>query len=182
MQGRRSASGSASGSVYGDRKPGIGRTPSMSSTQAPGLARQSSTSKYGMPPPPAAGLAAPAAPPPYSSGGAAGLTSSGSIKKAPPPPPPMKRGVSAANVQYCVALFDFAAQVSDERSHCLRSAEPGTHACRFALCVIQAEGDLSFSVGDRIQIIERSDSQDDWWTGKVNGLTGSFPGSYTQLE
>jgi hypothetical protein len=57
-----------------------------------------------------------------------------------------------------------------------------TYAFRFDLCVIKAEGDLSFSVGDRIQIIERSESQDDWWTGKVHGLTGSFPGSYTQLE
>ena len=146
----------ASGSSYGG-KPGIGRTSSISSSiKSPSLARQPSTSKYGLPPPVPAPMVA--APPPYTTGekSGAGLTSAGSIKKAPPPPPPMKR--AASNVppaEDCVALFDFAAQ---------------------------AEGDLSFSVGDRIQIIERSESQDDWWTGKVHGQTGSFPGSYTQLE
>jgi hypothetical protein len=64
-----------------------------------------------------------AAPPPYTTGekSGAGLTSAGSIKKAPPPPPPMKR--AASNVppaEYCVALFDFAAQVG---------AIPGVQSC-----------------------------------------------------
>lgn len=144
----------ASGTYPG--KPGIGRSPSVSSSVTPGLARQASTSKYALPPPAAGMAVATPPPPPYTTGEKPGLAHNGSFKKAPPPPPPMKRGVSnVPPAQYCVALFDFAAQ---------------------------ADGDLSFSVGDRIQIIERSDSQDDWWTGKVHGLTGSFPGSYTQLE
>lgn len=46
----------------------------------------------------------------------------------------------------------------------------------------QAEGDLGFKQGDRIEIIERSETQDDWWTGRLNGVTGVFPGSYTQLQ
>lgn len=46
----------------------------------------------------------------------------------------------------------------------------------------QAEGDLSFSAGDRIEIIERSDNVDDWWTGRLNGRTGIFPGNYTQAD
>lgn len=144
----------------GSYRPGSGLDRKASSaSHTPSLARQSSTSKYGVPPPPpsAAGTAV-TAPPPYTNDGAspAAVASASSLgKKAPPPPPPMKKSSSVPAPQYCVALYDFAAQ---------------------------AEGDLSFNVGDRIQIIERSDSQDDWWTGKVNGVSGSFPGSYTQLE
>lgn len=148
-----------SGNFSPTSKTSLGRQNSYASsttTSAPGLARASSTSKYSLPPP--AGGAAAAAPPPYTAGEKSGLASSasGTIKKAPPPPPPMKRGASnIPPAQYCTALFDFAAQ---------------------------ADGDLSFKVGDRIQIIERSENQDDWWTGKLNGVTGVFPGSYTQLE
>lgn len=134
-------------------KGGFGRQPSVSSS-TPSLNRVSSTSKaaYSVPPPAAASAVAP---PPYSAP-PSGLTASGSIKKAPPPPPPLKSRVSTApSAQYCVALFDYVAQ---------------------------AEGDLSFKVGDRIEIVERTESQDDWWTGRVNGQQGVFPGSYTQLQ
>jgi amphiphysin len=52
-------------------------------------------------------------------------------------------------VNYVVALYDFAAQ---------------------------ADGDLDFKVGDRIEVVERSESAEDWWTGRLNGRTGVFPG------
>ncbi|WVF71288.1 hypothetical protein IAT40_006091 [Kwoniella sp. CBS 6097] len=93
-----------------------------------------------------------AAPPPYTT-----TPSSGSIatKKAPPPPPPLKPKPSFNQVKYATAIFDFEAQ---------------------------AEGDLSFHAGDRIEIIERSDNADDWWTGRLNGVTGIFPGTYTQAD
>ncbi|KAK8864497.1 hypothetical protein IAR55_001747 [Kwoniella newhampshirensis] len=93
-----------------------------------------------------------AAPPPYTS-----TNSSSSIagKKAPPPPPPLKPKPSYNAVKYCTAIFDFDAQ---------------------------ADGDLSFKAGDRIEIIERTDNADDWWTGRLNGQTGIFPGTYTQAD
>ncbi|KIJ45077.1 hypothetical protein M422DRAFT_29930 [Sphaerobolus stellatus SS14] len=78
--------------------------------------------------------------------------SSVATKRPPPPPPPLKPKPKPA-VQYVVALYDFQAQ---------------------------ADGDLSFSVGDRIEIVERTGSQDDWWTGKVHGQQGVFPGNYVQ--
>jgi amphiphysin len=53
--------------------------------------------------------------------------------------------------QYVVALYDFEAQ---------------------------ADGDLSFSTGDRIEIVEKTASSEDWWTGKLNGVQGVFPGKY----
>ncbi|WVQ99579.1 hypothetical protein IAU59_006715 [Kwoniella sp. CBS 9459] len=93
-----------------------------------------------------------AAPPPYTT-----TPSSSSIatKKAPPPPPPLKPKPSFNQVKYATAIFDFEAQ---------------------------AEGDLSFHAGDRVEIIERSDNADDWWTGRLNGVTGIFPGTYTQVD
>ena len=53
-------------------------------------------------------------------------------------------------MQYVVALYDFAAQ---------------------------AEGDLDFKAGDRIEVVERTDSAEDWWTGRLNGQQGVFPGT-----
>lgn len=52
-----------------------------------------------------------------------------------------------------------------------------------ALYSFQGEerGDLSFRKGDVITIIKKSDSQNDWWTGRVNGLEGIFPANYVEL-
>lgn len=36
----------------------------------------------------------------------------------------------------------------------------------------QQEGDLSFQDGDLITIVQKTDSQDDWWSGKLNGKQG----------
>ena len=54
-------------------------------------------------------------------------------------------------MQYVVALYDFAAQ---------------------------ADGDLDFRAGDRIEVVERTESTEDWWTGRLNGVQGVFPGMY----
>ncbi|KAI8971238.1 hypothetical protein BDB01DRAFT_845233 [Pilobolus umbonatus] len=42
----------------------------------------------------------------------------------------------------------------------------------------QAEGDLSFKKDDKIQLISRTDDTNDWWTGKLRGTVGVFPGNY----
>ncbi|KAG8897701.1 hypothetical protein FRB99_007980, partial [Tulasnella sp. 403] len=106
------------------------------------------------PPPPMSAGAIP--PPPYSAGPNANSVSSfAAAKKAPPPPPPVKPKPSPAAkpVIYVTALYDFDAQ---------------------------ADGDLSFRAGDKIELVERSDSAEDWWTGKLNGKQGVFPGNYVQ--
>ncbi|KAJ2553398.1 BAR adaptor protein Hob1 [Coemansia sp. RSA 1933] len=64
------------------------------------------------------------------------------------PRPPEKRGPP---VQYVTAIYDYAAQT---------------------------EGDLAFREGDRIELIERTASKNDWWTGRLNGVKGIFPGTY----
>jgi amphiphysin len=137
----------------------IGRTASTSSygagAKAP-LGRQTSTSSVGktMPPPVRGTGGAAVAPPAYTpppAGSDVGANPAGA-KRAPPPPPPLKPKPSygaAPAVKYVVALFDFEAQ---------------------------AAGDLSFSVGDRIELVERTGSAEDWWTGRVDGRQGVFPG------
>jgi hypothetical protein len=44
----------------------------------------------------------------------------------------------------------------------------------------QQQGDLSFQDGDIITIVQKTDSQDDWWTGKLNGRQGIVSMSYSK--
>jgi len=114
--------------------------------------------KKAPPPPPSlknqvSGYDTGAAPPPYS----AGTTAASSVvtKRPPPPVPASKPKPKPAEPpkKYVVALYDFAAQ---------------------------ADGDLEFKAGDRIELVERTGSVEDWWTGKINGRQGVFPGNYVQ--
>ena len=44
-------------------------------------------------------------------------------------------------------------------------------------------GDLSFSKGDQIMIIKKSNDVNDWWVGKLGTSEGSFPANYvTELN
>ncbi|KAF9158084.1 hypothetical protein DFQ26_008001 [Actinomortierella ambigua] len=66
------------------------------------------------------------------------------------PPPPVPKRLG---VKYVLALYDYDAQ---------------------------EEGDLSFRKDDKIEIVERTANADDWWTGRLNGRQGVFPGNYVQ--
>ncbi|KAI0035267.1 hypothetical protein K488DRAFT_76734 [Vararia minispora EC-137] len=107
------------------------------------------------PAPPSSAPVPAAAPPPYQppahENEAAAAATAAATKRAPPPPPLKPKPKSAA--QYVVALYDFTAQ---------------------------ADGDLDFKVGDRIEVVERTTSQEDWWTGRLDGRQGVFPGNYVQ--
>lgn len=72
-------------------------------------------------------------------------------KKRPPPPPP-KRMPSTQDL-WVTALYDFAGQ---------------------------GQGDLVFKEGDRIRVVKKTDSTDDWWEGELKGVQGSFPANYCQ--
>lgn len=138
-----------------------------STYSANSLGRAPSTSSYSRPPPPASSYAPkppPAAsasyepPPPAYAGGLASSVS-GSGKRAPPPPPAAKPRPppppATRAVIYVTALYDYAAT---------------------------AEGDLTFATGDRIELVKKTDSSEDWWTGRINGVEGVFPGNYVQLQ
>lgn len=45
----------------------------------------------------------------------------------------------------------------------------------------QQDGDLPFKKGDVITIIQKSDSTDDWWTGRIGNVEGIFPANYVEL-
>ncbi|KAH8992078.1 BAR-domain-containing protein [Lactarius akahatsu] len=149
----------ASGTTAVSRSTSSASTLTTSSRTAP-----PSFTKKPPPPPPSFGgsgkTSAPpspvpsaAAPPPYTASASASAAAAAiaAAKRAPPPPPPLKPKLTPVN--YVVALYDFAAQ---------------------------AEGDLDFKVGDRIEVVERSESTEDWWTGRLDGRTGVFPGNYVQ--
>ncbi|KAF1917525.1 hypothetical protein BDU57DRAFT_471291 [Ampelomyces quisqualis] len=70
-------------------------------------------------------------------------------KKKPPPPPPKKIG--SFHAEYVTAMYDFDSHTS---------------------------GDLSFREGDRIRVVKKTDSSQDWWEGEIGGLKGSFPANY----
>lgn len=90
-------------------------------------------------------------PPPYSPGpGSPGLAAAAAAKSKPPPPKPKPSRFSGAPVSETVtALYDYSAQ---------------------------AEGDLSFHAGDVIEIIQRTQNDNEWWQGRLQGRTGQFPG------
>lgn len=73
-------------------------------------------------------------------------------RKKPPPPPPPKKNLS--QFLYAEALYDFAGQ---------------------------SKGDLNFKEGDMIQVVKKTDSTDDWWEGRLNGVLGSFPANYCRI-
>ncbi len=72
-------------------------------------------------------------------------------KKKPPPPPP-KRIPSTQGI-WVTALYEFAGE---------------------------GQGDLSFREGDKIKVVKKTDSTDDWWEGELKGVQGSFPANYCQ--
>jgi len=109
------------------------------------------------------------APPPYSPGpsGATGDVKSPALsagswgsaaaaKSKPPPPKPKPSRLSGVPaVEHVTALYDYEAQ---------------------------AEGDLSFLTGDVIEIVSRTQNDNEWWIGKVRGKQGQFPGNYVKLN
>jgi len=69
---------------------------------------------------------------------------------APPPPKPKPSRLSGVPTETATALYDYEAQ---------------------------AEGDLSFVTGDVIEIVQRTANENEWWTGKLHGKSGQFPGN-----
>ncbi|KAL8704710.1 MAG: hypothetical protein Q9201_002134 [Fulgogasparrea decipioides] len=62
-------------------------------------------------------------------------------KKKPPPPPPKR--LPSTQEPWVVALYGFAGQ---------------------------SQGDLIFKEGDRIKVLKKTDSTDDWWEGELRGV------------
>lgn len=41
--------------------------------------------------------------------------------------------------------------------------------------------DLAFKKGDIIEVIKKTDTQNDWWYGNLNNKTGNFPANYVEI-
>ena len=99
----------------------------------------------------------------HSAGNGVGLTptaltplasaAAAAAKKKPPPPPPKPKRFPSQQAEYVVALYDFEGQ---------------------------NVGDLSFREGDRIRVIKKTGSSQDWWDGEIGGVKGQFPANYVQ--
>ncbi|KAK8070820.1 SH3 domain-containing protein [Apiospora hydei] len=71
------------------------------------------------------------------------------VKKKPPPPPPKPKRITSNQPEvFVVALYSFAGQ---------------------------GAGDLSFEEGDRIKVVKKTGTDQDWWVGELGGVKGSFP-------
>jgi len=73
-------------------------------------------------------------------------------KKKPPPPPPPKPSISP-KPDFVIAKYDFGGE---------------------------SAGDLAFRVGDRIKVIKKTESLEDWWEGELHGQRGMFPRNYCE--
>lgn len=78
---------------------------------------------------------------------------------APPPPKPKPLGLRSnpmsPQIPTAVALYDYEAQ---------------------------AAGDLSFMTGDVIEVMQKGATENEWWTGSLNGRQGQFPGELAHLS
>lgn len=148
----KKAEGSIGGSSLG-RSSSMATTTSAYSASGPPPSRTSTFSKKAPPPPPGAASSSAAPPPPYTPGNSPAVAAAAATKRPPPPPPAKTKPKMEPPKEYVVALYDFDAQ---------------------------AEGDLSFRAGERIEIVQKSQNTEDWWTGKLNGEQGVFPGNYVQ--
>ncbi|KAK5944107.1 BAR adaptor protein Hob1 [Knufia obscura] len=141
------------------------RTGTLQSKYGSGKSKYEEASKprYGQRHDPEAGEANP--PPPYSPGlGSANgstpaspsLNATIAAKGKPPPPKPKPSRLSGVPAAETVtALYDYEAQ---------------------------AEGDLSFTTGEVIDIVSRTQNENEWWTGRIGARQGQFPGNYVRLN
>ncbi|KAH8197980.1 hypothetical protein TruAng_007844 [Truncatella angustata] len=72
-------------------------------------------------------------------------------KKKPPPPPPKRIASNKLPEEFMVAQYAFAGQ---------------------------GAGDLSFQEGDRIRVVKKTGTDQDWWVGELRGTKGNFPANY----
>ncbi|KAM3419017.1 hypothetical protein BST61_g4972 [Cercospora zeina] len=62
----------------------------------------------------------------------------------------------------------------------LATASPGQAIAKFTFEADQP-GDLGFKKGEVIDIVKRTESEADWWTGRIGDREGIFPSNYVEV-
>jgi hypothetical protein len=62
----------------------------------------------------------------------------------------------------------------------LPTAAPGQAVAKFTFDADQP-GDLGFRKGEVITIVKRTESESDWWTGRIGDREGIFPSNYVEV-
>lgn len=149
--------GASMASKYGAARLaiGAGNKPLAIEGSKPYSSRLSTETTSAVPPPYSPSSSAVTRYSPSTTSSAAGAGSwgaaAGAKAKPPPPKPKPSRFGGAPTAETVTALYDYEAQ---------------------------AEGDLSFAAGDVIEIVQRTANENEWWTGKVAGRQGQFPGQF----
>ncbi|KAJ5768591.1 Protein hob1 [Penicillium manginii] len=75
-------------------------------------------------------------------------------------------------------------QSNREQLLCGGQEQAGSSSPKGKACSPQqaSHGDLGFSAGDVIEITQRTDNTNEWWSGKIDGREGQFPANYVQLQ
>ncbi|KFO56197.1 SH3 domain-containing YSC84-like 1, partial [Corvus brachyrhynchos] len=67
------------------------------------------------------------------------------------------------------------------RIFCLRTYDPVEVTALYSF-EGQQPGDLTFKAGDKITVTTKTNSQFDWWEGRIGGKTGIFPANYVAIS
>lgn len=142
--------GAAQAAIEGPKTAGLltAGSPAASTSSVPRIGYNRQTDAVENPPPPYS--PAPASSALGTPAAQSSLVVAAAAKPKPPPPKPKPSRLSGVPaVETVTALYDYSAQ---------------------------AEGDLSFRANDVIEVIHRTANDNEWWTGKLHGRQGQFPG------
>ncbi|KAI8982010.1 hypothetical protein BDF20DRAFT_864514 [Mycotypha africana] len=114
-----------------------------------------------------------------------------SSMQAPPPSqqqqhdyaaPPPAYGQTEGGVALDSSPMQYGKQPPPAASYSAAPPPPAPQQGQYVIALYdytaQAEGDLSFKKDDKIEVVQRTADTNDWWTGKLNGVIGVFPGNY----
>ncbi|RKO89287.1 hypothetical protein BDK51DRAFT_23398 [Blyttiomyces helicus] len=107
---------------------------------------------------------------------------------APYQPPAYGASTYAPPSQSNLHTASQAGFLSDQKPQPYRAAPPPPQAANRDTAVAlydfsgERAGDLDFRKGDIVIVTVRTDSTNDWWTGRCNGREGVFPANYVQMQ
>ncbi|XP_041928455.1 SH3 domain-containing YSC84-like protein 1 [Alosa sapidissima] len=108
------------------------------------------------------------------------------VMSGPParPRPPSQKPSASSGASYSGRAEDSKPAIYPSLSVLRRDSAPGPASSGTLVVTAthafdgQQPGDLSFNVGDRITVLQKTESQYDWWEGQLRGKVGIFPANF----